>query len=325
MENIRPVYLIHGMENFIIDESLKEITQKSIAEEDLEFNVVAYDMEDTSISTAIEEAETMPFLGERKLVICKNAYFLSTAKVKSKVDHNLDRLEKYIHNPAPHTVLVLVANYEKIDKRKKVTKKICKEASVIEAGVSNPNAASRFVADEAKKLEVTITSDGCGRLLQMTGVNLLLLHNEVKKMADYVGVGGTINEDVVDLLVAKTLEQNVFTLVDKVMKRRYQEAFAMLKDLLQQNEEPIKILSLLTRQIRIILHVSILAKEGISQKDMASRLKLHPYAVKVAQEQCSQFSQKELLTALEKAANADYAMKTGNDRRTTLELFISSL
>ncbi|MFL0365186.1 MULTISPECIES: DNA polymerase III subunit delta [Pseudobacillus] len=324
-ETIHPVYFIHGTETFIIDEALKEITRKAISEEDIEFNVSVYDMEETPVNAAIEEAETMPFLGDRKLIICKNAYFLSTTNVKTKIDHSLDRLEEYVHNPAPHSVFVIVSNYEKIDKRKKLPKKLLKESAVIEANVSNPTAATRFVEESAMKFGVKITSNGCGRLLQMTGVNLLLLHNEIEKMSSYVGEGGIINEDVVDLLVAKTLEQSVFTLVDKVMKRQHKEAFGMLQDLFRQKEEPIKILSLLTRQIRIILHVSILEKEGVSQKDIAARLKLHPYAVKVAMQQSRQFSQRALLLALEKAANADFSMKTGNDQVMTLEVFISSL
>lgn len=320
----RTMYLVHGTEQYIIDHFLKNLMQ-SIPEEDLDFNLSIYDLEETSIQTAIEEAETTPFLGESKIVICKKAAFLTAEKDKSKEEHNIDRLFEYIHNPAPHTSFVLIAPYEKLDKRKKITKTLLKEAAVVEAAPSNGNDAERFVQDLAKELNVTVTSNGCGRLLQMVGNNLTMLDNEVRKLAMYIGEQGTIDENIVDSLVAQTLEQNVFTLVDKVINRKFSDAYSILRNLLKQNEEPIRILALLTRQIRIILYTQIFEEHGLSQKEIASKLGLHPYAVKVASEQGKKFTRQQLFSAIEKCVEADYGMKSGQNKQLQLELFISSL
>src|SRR5690606_7655580 len=106
-------------------------------------------------------------------------------------------------------------------------------------------------------------------LVQNVGANLLVLENELNKMATFLNPGETITEDVIDEMVAKTLEQNVFTLVEKVTTRQLDSAFTILYDLLRQNEEPIKILALITRQFRIIFQCRILSQQGVGQGDIA--------------------------------------------------------
>ena len=320
------VYLLYGSETFIIDEELKKVTQSTLSEEDLEFNMIVLDMEETPIDEAISEAETMPFMGDKKIVICKKCFFLSTEKSKSKIEHDLTRLEKYVKDPAPDTVFIMVANYEKLDKRKKINKLLLKEATVVEASPANDVYATKFVKELAhQKLGVQITPNGVGRLLQMIGANLVLLDNEMRKMKEYVGEGNTIDEHVVDLLVSQTLEQSVFVLVEKVIQRKKKEALDMLRHLLKQNEEPIKIMSLLIRQIRIILHVNILEKQGKTQKEIATQLKHHPFTIKIAAQQAKQYTQKQLLDALDLAADTDFGMKQGKDRVLSLEIFMSQL
>ena len=58
-------------------------------------------------------------MGEKRLVIVKIR--LLTGK-KRKIEHNTAALETYLKEPAPYTVFVIVAPYEKLDERKKLTK-----------------------------------------------------------------------------------------------------------------------------------------------------------------------------------------------------------
>jgi DNA polymerase-3 subunit delta len=104
------------------------------------------------------------------------------------------------------------------------------------------------------------------------------------------------------------------------------EAFSILHDLLKQNEEPIRLLALLARQFRIIFQVKQLKDSGYTQGEMAKRLRLHPYAVKVALGQAKAFEKPELLRILNEMAEADYAMKTGRmDKKLALELCLTNI
>jgi DNA polymerase III subunit delta len=321
----RNLYLIHGTETFIIDDAIKKITNGVLSEEDMEFNLSQYDLSETPIQEAIDDAETIGFMSDRKVVIAKNAIFLTGQKDNSKVEHNLETLEEYIKNPCSSTVFILVAPYEKLDKRKKITKLLSKEAGVIEAAPFNERSADKWIRERAKEMNLSITEGAIGRLLQNVGANLLMLDNELYKMAIYVDEGETITEDIIDDMVAKTLEQNVFTLVEKATARKLDEALTILYDLLRQNEEPIKILALLLRQFRIIFQTKILLQQGLSQKDIAQRLKLHPYAVKVAIDQGKQYDVDELKGILRTLSDLDYQMKTGGNKQLLLEMFLTGL
>ncbi len=98
------------------------------------------------------------------------------------------------------------------------------------------------------------------------------------------------------------------------------QALAVLYDLLQNREEPIRILALIIRQFRILLQVHTLTSQGKSEREIASMLGLHPYPVKLAVRQCRAFSEKSLRTLLRKAIEADQGIKTGRiEKKLALE------
>lgn len=160
-------------------------------------------------------------------------------------------------------------------------------------------------------------------LLELAGTNLMMLTNELDKLALYVEEDQPITAEIVEKLVAKSLEQNIFTLVDHVLQRKMESAMTILHDLLRQNEEPIKILSVMAGQVRLMYQVKELSRQGYSQQKIAGQLKVHPFRVKLALEKTGKFQERELLGIMNDLAEADYKMKTGQaDKAITLELLL---
>jgi DNA polymerase-3 subunit delta len=127
----------------------------------------------------------------------------------------------------------------------------------------------------------------------------------------------------VEMLVSRTLEQNVFVLVEKVTKRQIAEALQVFYDLLENNEEPLKILALLASQFRLLYQVKWLMSRGYGQQQIASILKVHPFRIKLAMGQAALFSEQELTAAVRQIAEADYEMKSGAmDRQLVMELLL---
>lgn len=56
------MYLLYGTEAYFINETIKLVTSEALAEEDREFNVVTYDLEEAYLEDVIEDARTLPFL-----------------------------------------------------------------------------------------------------------------------------------------------------------------------------------------------------------------------------------------------------------------------
>ncbi len=321
--NVSPLYLLYGTESFLIDETKHKIINAVLTEEEQDFNLSVADMEEIPVETALEEAETLPFIGKKRVVLITNPIFLTAQKDKSKMDHNLKALERYLQNPSPDTVLMIIAPYEKLDERKKIVKLLKKNGDVLEASKADQRFTESWLDTRAAEHGVSISPQAKELLLQTAGTDLMLLSSELDKMAIYIGKGGEITAETVETLAARTLEQNIFALIDGVIGKNAEKAMRIYYDLLRQKEEPLKILSVLAGQFRLYLHVKDLLKAGYGQKQIAGTLKVHPYRVKLAAQQAGKFSNDELRRLIDELAEADFGIKSGKmDKTLALELFM---
>jgi DNA polymerase III subunit delta len=315
---IAPIYLLYGTESFLINETKQLLLNQVLNEDEKDFNFSAYDLEETPIEVALEDAETFPFLGERKVIFLHNPVFLTAEKTKEKIDHNVSRLEVYLKEPAPYTVLVLSAPYEKLDERKKITKELKRTAVTIEAKRLNEHELKNWIKERAKASGISFEPDALELLIAMVGTNMFMLTSEVDKLALYASEEKHIDVTLVEKLVSRSLEQNIFTLIEKVVQRKLEEALRIYYDLLKQNEEPIKILALLAGQFRLIYQVKELSRRGYGQQQIAGLLKTHPFRVKLAAGQAGKFTDEELTNLMTLLADADYQMKTGGMNKSLL-------
>ena len=90
-------------------------------------NLIVYDMEETNVSLAINDLDTYSLFGESKIILCKNANFLTTTK--PLINHDLSLLEKYLENPNRNNILILASS--KVDGKKNIVKLVKKNCQVI--------------------------------------------------------------------------------------------------------------------------------------------------------------------------------------------------
>lgn len=320
-----PVYVLYGKEAFLINETKQLLMKYVLGEDESDFNLSTYDLEETPIEVAIEDAETFPFMGEKRLIFLNNPGFLTAEKTKEKVDHNIARLEAYLQEPAPYSIIVFSGNYEKLDERKKITKELKRKATILEAKKLDEQELKKWIRDRAAMNEVDIEEDAVEMMLTLAGTNLFMLTTEVDKLALYAE-NRKIDVQMVDKLVSRSLEQNIFALVEKIVQRKIDEALRIYYDLLKQNEEPIKILSIISGQFRLLYQVKELARRGYGQQQIAGYLKVHPFRVKLAAGQARLFGDEELTEIIKMLADADIQLKTGGmNKEMLIEMFLFRL
>ncbi|SEN03609.1 DNA polymerase III subunit delta [Lihuaxuella thermophila] len=308
---VHPVYFFYGTETFLIEETVEWMEKQLMPDGDGLGNIVKLDLEEVPVQTLVQEAETLPFFGDRRLIVGKNAYFLTTQKTRGGVDHNPEALLSYLQQPLTSSVVVLIAPTDKLDKRKKVTKALEKQARTMNFEPLNGPMLVDWLKKRFKQLNVNIEKQTLRELVLLVGNDLRLLHQECVKLAIYAGQGGTVTSQMVAELVPRTLEQDVFKLIDRIAQRKLDEAFSIWYDLLDQREEPIRILALIIRQFRLMLQVKVLSQQGMSEKEIGSFLKIHPYPVKLAYKQGASFSEKILRSLLAKAIATEQDIKSG--------------
>lgn len=320
------LYLLYGTEAFIINETKQKLMSNVLTKEEMDFNLSVYDLEETPIEEAIEDAETFPFFGERKLIFLHNPIFLSSEKSKEKVEHQLQVLEAYIEEPAPYSIVVFASTYEKLDERKKITKLLKKKAEIIEGKKLNERELFSWIQQQTKQNDVQMDNQAITQFISLVGSDLMNINTELEKMMLYVDDTKIIDEDIVTRLTSRSLEQNIFELLDNVVRRKMEEAFRIYYDLRKQNEEPIKILALLTSQFRLIYQVKNLYQKGYGQQQAAKILKVHPFRVKLASGQANSFSEASLQKIISLLADTDEQLKTGSSgREVAVEMFLFKL
>lgn len=321
-----PIYLVYGTERYLIDKTRQIIIDNVLNNDDTQFNLSIYDLGEIPIDIALEDAETAPFFSDQRLIILQNPFFLTAQKSNKKIEHNLQALITYLEKPSPTSVIVFLANYEKLDERRKITKQLKSNATIIEAKKLTKEQLIRLVNNQLKDSSVTITEEALELLRNLVEDDLSLIINELQKLILYVGENNEIDINVVEKLVIRSLEQNVFNLIEKVINGNLESAFQIYYDLLKQNEEPIKILAIIASQFRLIYQVKELARRGYGERQIASHLKVHPYRVKLARGQINSFSEENLAEIMNLLADSDYALKTGTmERRLVIEMFLFKL
>ncbi len=316
------IYVVLGTVDYLADQ-LKQQLLKVIPSEERTMNVGSYDMESTPVAVALDDAMSAPFFGERRLVFINHPYFLTGEHQKSKIDHDLEALQAYFDHPEPATILVLMAPYEKLDARKKLVKSLKKQATIVEVNQVSERETQAYVQQALQAKKITIEPAAFQELLNRTDGQLGSIMAQLPKLMIYAAQSQQIELAAVNALVTKSLTQNVFDLVNDVLRYQTQAAVSLYHELVAAQEAPLKINAILLGQFRLLLQVKILERAGYSQGSLASTLKVHPYRVKLAMQVVRQFNQETLRAAYLGLLQTEVQMKTTQrDPELLFELFM---
>lgn len=306
------LHLLYGNEPFLIQEKKTELL-KTLDEG----SISVYDMRETGIQAAIDEARTLDLFADKKILILKDCYFLTGEQAKNKIEHDVDALMGYLSKQNPSTSILFLVNHEKLDKRKKVVKELVKVATTYEA---KPLRNVQSWLQKRAKLEGnTLTPYAAEFMQQQLGTDLFLLDNELKKISITYPAKKELDVFHIEEILSHSLENDVFKLIDRIAYRQ-PHSLDIIQDLYQLGEDPIKILLLIARQLRIMHQVKVVALQGKRPRDV---VKMNPYVLSKAEEQSEMYTIEEIQERLAECAALDVAMKRGQvDKEIALETTI---
>jgi DNA polymerase-3 subunit delta len=123
----------------------------------------------------------------------------------------------------------------------------------------------------------------------------------------------------------KSIRSRIFDLTDAVAEKDRIKAFKILEDMVILKEPMPKILFMITRQLRHVLEMKLLLKEGLSLNDAASKLGVTPFIAGKISKQAREFELETLERSMEDSLELDLAVKTGKiSDRLAVEMLIVS-
>lgn len=290
-------YLIKSNAISLIDKKIDEL----IKEEGFDSSsVTTYDLEEDSITSLIEDADTISFLTPNKVIIGKN---LSNNNLDEK---NLKILSKYLDNPNSDVLLILVTT--NIDARKKIVKEVINKLSLVNISTDT----KEIVKDILKGYDVEYRV--INLLEEYYSEDLERLISETKKLAlAFINTKKITYKDALELLVKPLNKQDTlaFDLVREIALKDKKKAVNIYNELLSYNIESYALFGLLESQYRLLYQVKVLNKRNISYNDMASILEVHPFRVKKTLELVRYYTLKEIRKLLKNLSDIDFKIKSG--------------
>ncbi len=225
----KPVYFLHGEEPYYIDEISDYIEKNVLDESEKGFNQTILYGKDSDLSSIIGLAKGFPMMGERQVIIVKEAQTLKEFARKSAEDGEepkgkkgsteVNPLAAYMENPQPTTILVFCHKYKKLDSRTSLAKTIAKKAVLFESKKLYDDKIPNWITSYLKDKKYNITPPAAAMLAQHLGNDLSKIVNELGKLFVSLPVGTEILPDHIQQNIGISKDFNVFELQDALAKK----------------------------------------------------------------------------------------------------------
>lgn len=286
------VYLIAGEDRFLCYNALEQILSACKLSMP-EMNYV--NMENASADDIIASANIYPFIDERRVVVVKDF------ALKSSADSATKKIEAYIKNPMPSTVLIFFNIREDNS-----FKALQSQVSYIDCSKLDGGAINAYICKNLDKYSIKYTQPAINLLALYCSYDMQRISAEVDKLISYSAGKLEIDEQVIKDLVVQDKEYQIYELAELISKNNAEKALDLVDALGRKNG--FSILSPLYNNYRRALYVSI---TNLSDFELAKSLGIKEFAVKMLRNQLRVFSPKKLKFIVDLLAKSDSDIKTG--------------
>ena len=265
-----PVYFLTGEEPYFIDMIADTIENEALDEADRAFNQIVVYGRDVDVETIANHARSFPMMGERMVVIVKEAQDVK----------NLENFEPYLDTLPETTLLVFVYKYKKLDKRKTFAKKLDKKGVYFESKKLYDNNIPGWIQGYLKDKGYSIQPKATQMLADYLGTDLHKIANELQKLIISLPKNKSIDDADVERNIGISKDFNVFELQNAIGSRDVLKANRIVNyfgDNTKENPLMVTAINLYSYYTKIMkLHCT----QDKSQGNLASVLGVSPFFVK---------------------------------------------
>lgn len=312
---IPAVYLWYGEDRFLIQEALKVLKSFYFISDPSGSGIETISGKELSPEAIVERANTTSFFAGRLVIVDEVPYFQDgqTADLKPFLD--------YFSNPNPSTCLLFMA--KSVHKGRKLYKGLAKVGEILE--FCAPKRLQEWLAwvqSELKERGKSMETQTAFQFIDRVGHHTGILSQELDKLVIFSGDRRKLTAEDMAMVSIRTIEASVFDLLDAVANRSSVKALGTLHEVLLE-EHPLKVLSLLARQVRLLLGCNALRRRGGNAAEAPSLLGISSFEAQKVWQQSIKLSYEQLSKALSECMKTDLALKTSaGDPELLLEMMI---
>ena len=315
---IHPAYCFVGEEEYLKSLYIRKIAGAFLGvgvEHGLE---VVYGSE-TDAKEIIDRAQSLGIFAEKRVLVVKDADALSPKSRKIMLEH-LGR------EPSPDTCLILSSF--KLDAKTAFYRDLQDKTVFVSFDCLKSESLVNWVIAKSKELGCKISLVSAQMLTQITGPSLGLLEQELLKLSAYLEgqADREIKPEHIKLLAGDTSEVGGFELAEALAKKDLKLSLALFHKMLRTGEDPVKMLSGINHKFNTLWRVKLMLAQGLSPEAMGRKMRIHPYALKMAIPGAQKRTEKEYWDLFHGLFTAELKLKSGSgDPRTVMQQVIFKL
>ena len=257
------VTLVTGPEELLAERAVATLVRR-VRDEDADADV--RDLPAAGLAAGVVTELTSPSLfGERKVIVVRG--------LQDAGDPLVAELKAYVAAPAADVVLALT---HRGGQRGRGVLDAARKAGAVEvvcAEVKSRRDRVGFLMGEFAGQHRRTTNEAAETLLDAIGVDLRSLAAAVDQLC--ADTSGTVDVDVVRRYYAGHAEVSGFTVADRAMEGRADEALLQLRYAVAGGTDPVLVVSALAMALRAIVRVAA-APRGLREADLAKELGMPP-------------------------------------------------
>lgn len=298
--SMAPVYLFMGEGELLKEEAWSHLLDKLVPVKARHFNGERLSAKEQPVPAVLGRLNALPMFGSKRLLMVQH--------IEAWPKDQMKPLESYLTHPFPHAILVLSCAQKK--GMEKLQAAVEAMDGMVNFSPPTERDAPRWLQMRARQHRKTLSPHAASFLVEQAGVDLYRLQSELEKLVAYVGERERIEVEDVREAVTSQRSFTVFELLRYVGQNQTQKALSALRKLLLAGEQPLVILALLARQIRILWQAKDGAGRKISAADMNLCLNLPATVLRNYIQQAENFSEAELYRIHRSIRETDLALKS---------------
>jgi DNA polymerase-3 subunit delta len=318
---VAPAYLLLGEEVLLREEFLSRLLTTLLPPGMETLNLDILSGSDATSADVDVRCRTIPAFAPRRVVVLKEA-----DRLRSEV---WEAVLGYLDAPSPTTCLICIA--DKLEHGHRGLKRIEDVGKVLRLALprderGREHQCQQWMRERARQQGKVLTPEAERLLLTLQGPDLLRLSQEVDKLCLFAGERQQIDPEAVESLVGQGRVRGIFELTAAVGRRDLNGAVSCLRHLLERGEEPLGILGMLARQLRLLLRAKELLTGRTPPTEMGRLLGVPRPFVSEILEAASMSSLPRLEQGLARLLDLDRRLKSsGGGQPLYLELAVIDL
>lgn len=324
------LYLLYGNEGYLKQFYANQICSKSVSPDFADFNLKKLDGKDTNLNEIYDCTTSFPMMDNYTCTLVKDFPLNTYVGDRGKIDEELFTILADI----PETSILVfwmdtIEVDEKNNKWSKIIKTFDESGACAKIDKRTRPALEKLLVTSAAKKDCTLSRNDAGYMINLVGEDMSTLQNELNKVCAYAG-SGEITRKHIDETVIVSVEAKIFNLSRMIARGEADNAFETLSNLFKLREEPVMILSVLSKAFVDMYRVKATKEKGVSYTALAdcfpSAYKGKTFILDNAARDGASYSITQLRNALNILSDTDRRLKSTNeDGRTVLEELILRL